>query len=96
LLIEATQLTEGGKTMSSLRFRRALARLAGAVLLLYMAATPGFAEEKKKAKKPKASSQAKSTKFVPGSQETPKERVARLQRECKGQVNAGACEGHTR
>jgi hypothetical protein len=35
-------------------------------------------------------------KFSPGSQETTKERSARLQRECKGAVNAGACAGYTR
>jgi hypothetical protein len=81
--------------MASSQVRRAMARLAGAALLFCLAATPGFAEEKK-AKKPKASSPAKSTKFMPGSQETPKDRAARLKRECKGQVNAGACEGHTR
>lgn len=36
------------------------------------------------------------TKFDSGSQETKKERVARLKRECKDQVNAGACTGYTR
>lgn len=36
------------------------------------------------------------TKFLPGSQETTKERSARLQRECKGGVNAGVCAGYTR
>jgi hypothetical protein len=35
-------------------------------------------------------------KFDSGSQETTKQRTARLQRECKGAVNAGACEGYTR
>ena len=37
-----------------------------------------------------------NVKFSPGSQETTKERSARLQRECKGGVNAGACAGYTR
>ena len=50
---------------------------------------------KKKAKKPKALAGAKA-KFIPGSQETKKERSARLTRECKGEVNAGACTGYTR
>ena len=39
---------------------------------------------------------AKAAKFMSGSQETKKERVARLKRECKGSVNAGACTGYTR
>ena len=34
-------------------------------------------------------------KFLPGSEETTKERTARLKRECKGRVNAGACSGYT-
>jgi hypothetical protein len=49
-----------------------------------------------KSKKSAAPRESKSVKFMPGSQESPKERTARLKRECKGQVNAGACEGHTR
>lgn len=50
---------------------------------------------KKKAKKAKSESNARA-KFASGSQETKKERTARLKRECKGGVNAGACEGYTR
>ena len=34
-------------------------------------------------------------RFLPGSAETTKERSTRLKRECKGRVNAGACEGYT-
>jgi hypothetical protein len=34
-------------------------------------------------------------KFLPGSEETTKERNTRLKRECKGRVNAGACAGYT-
>ena len=49
----------------------------------------------KKPKKPKGQAGA-SAKFIPGSEETKKERSARLTRECKGQVNAGACSGYTR
>jgi hypothetical protein len=39
---------------------------------------------------------ANKTTFSSGSQETTKERNARLQRECKGAVNAGVCAGYTR
>jgi hypothetical protein len=48
-----------------------------------------------KAAKPAASS-ASRVKFLPGSQETPSERRARLLRECKDGVNAGVCQGYTR
>ena len=56
---------------------------------------------KKKTKKKKASGTAAAgrvgrTQFLPGSQESSAERAARLTRECKGAVNAGACEGYTR
>lgn len=34
-------------------------------------------------------------KFLPGSEETAKERSSRLKRECRGRVNAGACSGYT-
>ena len=47
---------------------------------------------KKKAKKSRGS----NAKFVVGSGETNKQRDSRLKRECKGQVNAGACAGYTR
>ena len=53
---------------------------------------PIQASTKKKSKKPKGS----NAKFVSGSEETKKERDSRLKRECKGQVNAGACLGYTR
>jgi hypothetical protein len=51
-------------------------------------------QAKKKAVKHKPA--GSNAKFSPGSQETTKERSARLQRECKGAVNAGACTGYTR
>lgn len=35
-------------------------------------------------------------KFINGSGETPAQRSARLKRECKGGVDAGACSGYTR
>ena len=56
---------------------------------------PSQGTAKKKAKKPKAAT-GSNAKFVPGSQETKKERSTRLMRECKGAVNAGACTGYTR
>ena len=56
---------------------------------------PAKSSVKKKAKTPKREAGAKA-KFIPGSQETKKERSARLTRECKGEVNAGACTGYTR
>ncbi|MDW5443827.1 hypothetical protein [Polaromonas sp. SM01] len=49
----------------------------------------------KKPAKTKLAGQGKTAKFIPGSQETKKERSTRLKRECKGRVNAGACEGYT-
>ena len=55
---------------------------------------PTKSEGKKKAKKHR--SRGTSTKFITGSGETSKQRDSRLKRECKGQVNAGACAGYTR
>ena len=54
--------------------------------------------KKKSAKSTKAgqTGRAGKAKFVPGSQETNKERSARLQRECKDAPNAGACSGYGR
>ena len=49
----------------------------------------------KKAGKTKKGS-GKSVKFMPGSQETVRERTNRLKRECRGAVDAGACSGYTR
>ena len=56
---------------------------------------PTKSTAKKKSKKPKTQATTKAT-FISGSQETKKERSARLTRECKGEVNAGACTGYTR
>lgn len=50
---------------------------------------------KVKAKAKKKSLRSRLPKFLQGSQETAKERSARLHRECKGRVNAGACSGYT-
>ena len=44
----------------------------------------------------KKSGRGGKIRFQPGSAETVRERSARLQRECKGAVNAGACAGYTR
>ena len=49
-----------------------------------------------KKKTTKQKSAGSKVKFLPGSQETTKERSARLKRECQGAVNAGACSGYTR
>ena len=57
------------------------------------AATGG---NKKPAVKKKASKKSVRSVFMKGSAETTAERNARLKRECKGAVNAGACAGYTR
>ena len=56
------------------------------------------AQKSKTGKKKKAAAARKggSTKFLNGSQETPAQRSARLKRECKDGVDAGACTGYTR
>ncbi len=60
------------------------------------------AQEGDKPAKSKTKKAAKTTAaggkvtFVQGSGETPAQRVARLKRECKGGVDAGACAGYTR
>lgn len=60
------------------------------------------AQESDKPAKSKTKKAAKTTAaggkvtFVQGSGETPAQRVARLKRECKGGVDAGACAGYTR
>jgi hypothetical protein len=51
---------------------------------------------KTKAKKKTATARGNKVKYVRGSEETASERSTRLKRECKGRVNAGACEGYTR
>ncbi|MES2244619.1 MAG: hypothetical protein V4639_17235 [Pseudomonadota bacterium] len=75
-------------------FARRTAAVLAASLLLGLAAGPSLAASKK-AKKTVNAPPGKSVKFMPGSQETARERSARLKRECKGRVNAGACEGYT-
>lgn len=54
------------------------------------------AKSKSKSKKTAKSGSGGKVKFLQGSGETPAERTARLKRECKGAVDAGACSGYTR
>lgn len=59
---------------------------------------PAKATKAKKAKKKavkSASANGRMPKFLPGSQETTKERSTRLKLECKGAANAGVCKGYT-
>ena len=56
---------------------------------------PTTAKARKKAAKNHAPKGARA-KFIQGSEETVAQRTARLKRECKGGVNAGACAGFTR
>lgn len=48
------------------------------------------------AKVKKKTARGGKVKYFPGSAETVAERSARLKRECRGGVNAGACAGYTR
>jgi hypothetical protein len=75
-------------------FRRGAWLAPALVLCLGLSAGPGMAAAGK-AKKASSVKKQGSTKFLPGSQETRKERSERLKRECKGRVNAGACTGYT-
>ena len=83
-------------TTRQISFARAALML---VLSLGLAATGAHADTQKDKKAAKAASAKKAppgkVKFLPGSQESAKERASRLKRECKGAVNAGACLGHT-
>lgn len=58
--------------------------------------TPESAAASAKAETKKAKKSSTKVKVLPGgSGETPAERSNRLRRECRGRVNAGACEGYT-
>ncbi|MFS2033666.1 hypothetical protein ACEN8I_06525 [Polaromonas sp. CT11-55] len=58
---------------------------------------PAKSKSKSKSKKTTAkSATGGKAKFLNGSGETPAQRTARLKRECKGGVDAGACSGYTR
>ena len=68
-------------------------------LLAANTALVAHAAGESKAKTAKAANSAKNKtvkfKLPPSSEESRGERIARLKRECKGGVNAGACEGFT-
>jgi hypothetical protein len=89
--------------MQNYMIRSALALMTSGALLLGSAqaqtAAPGEPPVKTKVKKKKAGkplvARGAKAKFLPGSQETASERSRRLLRECKGRVNAGACQGYT-
>lgn len=57
---------------------------------------PGKSKPTKSAAKSGAAGTGGKVKFISGSGETPGQRSARLKRECKGAVDAGACTGYTR
>jgi len=59
-------------------------------------AQEGGKPAKSKSKKAAKSGSGGKVKFLQGSAETPAQRTARLKRECKGAVDAGACSGYTR
>jgi hypothetical protein len=59
-------------------------------------APEGDKPAKAKPKPKKAAKSSSKATFISGSGETPAQRVARLKRECKGGVDAGACAGYTR
>ena len=83
-------------TTRQISFARAALML---VLSLGLAATSANAVDQKDKKAAKSAKAKKAppgkVKFLPGTQESAKERATRLKRECKGAVNAGACLGHT-
>ncbi len=54
------------------------------------------AKAKKKTATDARKGQVGKVTFLRGSEETTGERSARLKRECRGGVNAGACAGYTR
>lgn len=57
---------------------------------------PAKSKSKKAAAKSGSAASGGKVKFIPGSGETAAQRTARLKRECKGAVDAGACSGYTR
>ncbi len=94
--------------MKKFLFRPAMAFVVLAAMLINMAQAqstvpadpPAATKTKKKAAKKEAANKPADTvgkaKFIRGSEESTAERNARLKRECKGGVNAGACAGFTR
>ena len=57
---------------------------------------PAKSKSKKAAAKAGSAGSGGKVKFISGSGETAAQRSARLKRECKGAVDAGACSGYTR
>ena len=89
--------------MRKTQLYNALAMSLGSVLLCVgLAANAGGAADapakpaQKKPSKAAAPTKPVTSKFVSGSEESAGQRNARLKRECKGAVNAGACAGYTR
>lgn len=81
--------------------KRSVIQSAWAFIVLagvLIGSAPAFAAEPAKSSANKKATQGRVGKvtFLHGSEETSQERNARLKRECKGRVNAGACEGYTR
>lgn len=93
-----------GKKMNKSMIQPALAFIVVAAVLMgsipaYSAEPVGKPEKTKadkKAAKATATGHVGKVTFLRGSEETAQERSTRLKRECKGRVNAGACEGYTR
>lgn len=86
--------------MKTAFIRPALALLAVAALVMgspqALAAEPAGQPGKSRINKKPAKGQVGKVTFLRGSEETAGDRSARLKRECKGGVNAGACAGYTR
>jgi len=79
--------------------------ILAAILTAALVAGNAHAQPAPVGDKPAKSKPKKATKsaasggkvtIIPGSGETPAQRTARLKRECKGAVDAGACTGYTR
>ena len=99
---------QSGKLMKSLIHKPALAVLLVAALFAQQADASTDTQKatdkpvntakavKAKKKAAEAPGKAVTSKFLRGSEESAGERSARLKRECKGAVNAGACAGYTR
>jgi hypothetical protein len=93
---------QGNTEMKTSLIRPAMALFAVVALLMgsshaLSAESAGQpAKAKKKAATDARKGQVGKVTFLRGSEETTGERSARLKRECRGGVNAGACAGYTR
>lgn len=72
------------------------AAFAGPLTDTVFSASASGSKPKRVSTKHKTEPKVKKVQFYRGSEETVSERSARLKRECKGGVNAGACAGYTR